>query len=203
MIHRIRKNEIRERIHERIRRKLDRERFTLPYVEFKDEKTGEIIELHCTYDPQTRSGSAGRSVKGTLHWVSAAHAVPAEVRLYDRLFLLEKPDVPNFKEQLNPASLEVLPAAMVERSLKGTHAFQYLAILHEDRVTGMRDGKRDFGQQIEIRCWNSIDARVAKPTRLSFDVLEGIAAKITKAIPEVVSVTYNITTKPPSTIEAV
>ncbi len=93
--------------------------------------------------------------------------------------------------------------AIVETELKGVKAFQYLAILHNDRVTGMRDNKRVFGNQIEIRCWNSLDARKASPTRLSFNVLEKMAAKITKAIPEVVSVTYNITTKPTSTIEAV
>jgi glutaminyl-tRNA synthetase len=54
----------------------------------KDERTGEVVELHCTYDPATRGGDApdGRKVKATLHWVSAAHAIPAEVRLYDRLF---------------------------------------------------------------------------------------------------------------------
>jgi GMP synthase (glutamine-hydrolysing) len=67
----------------------------------------------------------------------------------------------------------------------------------------MRNNKRVFGNQIEIRCWDSVDARTATPTRLCFDVLEDIAAKITKTIPEVVSVTYNITTKPTSTIEAV
>ena len=78
-----------------------------------------------------------------------------------------------------------------------------MAILHEDRVTGMRDGKRDFGQQVEVRCWDSIDARTATPTKLPFDLLEKIAAEIIKEVPGVVSVTYNITTKPPSTIEAV
>ena len=93
--------------------------------------------------------------------------------------------------------------AITEAALKNTKAFQYMAILHNDRVTGMRNNKRVFGNQIEIRCWNSLDARTAKPTRLSFDILEKIAAKITKEIPEVVSVTYNIATKPPSTIEAV
>lgn len=93
--------------------------------------------------------------------------------------------------------------AITEAMLKDTKAFQYLAILHEDRVTGMRDNKRVFGNQIEIRCWESTDARKARPTRLSFDVLEKIAAKITKEIPEVVSVTYNITSKPTSTIEAI
>jgi len=92
---------------------------------------------------------------------------------------------------------------IVEAALKDVPAFQYLAILHEDRVTGMHDGKRVFGNQIEIRCWDSKDARTAKPTRLPYEVLEKMAAKITKSIPEVVSVTYNITTKPTSTIEAV
>jgi GMP synthase (glutamine-hydrolysing) len=93
--------------------------------------------------------------------------------------------------------------AITEAALKDVKAFQYLAILHEDRVTGMRNNKRVFGNQIEIRCWDSLDARTARPTRLSFDVLEKIAAKITREIPEVVSVTYNIASKPTSTIEAV
>ncbi len=92
---------------------------------------------------------------------------------------------------------------VVERNLKNTGAFQYLAILHEDRVTGIRDGKRDFGQQIEVRCWNSQDARTATPTNLPFEKLEKLAQEILKEVPGVVSVTYNIASKPPSTIEAV
>ena len=93
--------------------------------------------------------------------------------------------------------------ALVEEELRKTRAFQYMAILHEDRVTGMRGGKRQFGLQIELRCWESVDARTARPTRLPWEKLEGIAALITRRIPEVVSVTYHIGTKPPSTIEAV
>lgn len=93
--------------------------------------------------------------------------------------------------------------ALVERLLKGTKAFQYMAILHEDRVTGMRNGKRDFGQQIEIRCWDSVDARVATPTNLSFKTLRKLSDEIIRSVPGIVSVTYNIATKPPSTIEAV
>jgi GMP synthase (glutamine-hydrolysing) len=93
--------------------------------------------------------------------------------------------------------------AVVERMLCDQGAFQYMAILHNDRVTGMRDGKRDFGQQIEVRCWDSIDAREATPTRLPFETLEKLAAAIIKEVPGIVSVTYNIATKPPSTIEAV
>jgi GMP synthase (glutamine-hydrolysing) len=92
---------------------------------------------------------------------------------------------------------------IVERLLTGTGAFQYMAILHNDRVTGMHDGKRDFGQQIEVRCWNSTDARVAKPTKLTFETLERLAEEIIREVPGVVSVTYNIASKPPSTIEAV
>jgi GMP synthase (glutamine-hydrolysing) len=93
--------------------------------------------------------------------------------------------------------------AVVERLLCDKGAFQYMAILHDDRVTGMRDGKRDFGRQIEIRCWDSVDARTATPTKLPFEVLEKLAGEIIREVPGVVSVTYNITTKPPSTIEAV
>jgi GMP synthase (glutamine-hydrolysing) len=78
-----------------------------------------------------------------------------------------------------------------------------LAILHEDRVVGIREGKRDFGLQIEIRCWESTDAVTGSPTKLPYDVLEQLAERITSEVPGVVSVTYNITKKPPSTIEAV
>jgi len=92
---------------------------------------------------------------------------------------------------------------VVERLLKGTGAFQYMAILHEDRVTGMRNGKRDFGQQIEVRCWDSVDARTAAPTKLSFEILEELARVIILEVPGIVSVTYNIAPKPPSTIEAI
>jgi GMP synthase (glutamine-hydrolysing) len=101
--------------------------------------------------------------------------------------------------------IETVRAAtvIVERLLKGRGAFQYMAILHKDCVTGMRDGKRDFGQQIEVRCWDSVDARIATPTRLPFEILERLAGEIIREVPGVVSVTYNIATKPPSTIEAV
>jgi len=93
--------------------------------------------------------------------------------------------------------------AIVEQLLGKTGAFQYMAILHADRVTGIRNNQRDFGQQIEIRCWDSVDARAAKPTRIPFTVLEKLAREITRNVPGVVSVTYNITAKPPSTMEAV
>jgi len=107
--------------------------------------------------------------------------------------------------EVTPERIETVRKAtvIVERTLSDTGAFQYMAILHQDRVTGMRDGKRDFGRQIELRCWDSIDARTATPTRLSFDILEDLAGEIIREVPGVVSVTYNIATKPPSTIEAV
>ena len=92
---------------------------------------------------------------------------------------------------------------IVEEELRNTQAFQYMAILHEDKVTGVRNGKRDYGLQIEVRCWESQDALTGSPTRLSYDTLEKLAERITTEVPGVVSVTYNITKKPPSTIEAV
>jgi len=91
----------------------------------KDERTGEVSEVHCTYDPETRSGSsqAGRKVKGTLHWVSAAHALEAEIRLYDHLFVKADPDdIPDSRDytaNLNPASLERLRGCRAEPSLTG------------------------------------------------------------------------------------
>ena len=91
----------------------------------KDPASGEVAEVHCTYDPATRGGNTpdGRKVKGTIHWVSAAHAVPAEVRLYDHLFTKPDPgDVPegqDYKVNLNPKSLERLTGCFVEPSLKG------------------------------------------------------------------------------------
>jgi glutaminyl-tRNA synthetase len=100
----------------------------------KDEKTGEIKELRCTYDPETKSGmpQGNRKVKGTLHWVSARHAIPAEVRLYDNLFLKENPDDEedgDFIANLNPKSIEVLDSALVEPGLAGVEPgsrFQFL-----------------------------------------------------------------------------
>jgi GMP synthase (glutamine-hydrolysing) len=93
--------------------------------------------------------------------------------------------------------------SIVESSLKDTKAFQYMAILHEDRVTGITEGKRAFGQQIEVRCWDSVDARTATPTKLPYEKLDKLAREIIEYVPGVVSVTYNIAPKPPSTIESV
>ncbi|MEX2454803.1 MAG: glutamine--tRNA ligase, partial [Rhodospirillaceae bacterium] len=81
---------------------------------------GEVVELRCTYDPATRGGDApdGRKVKATLHWVAARHAVPAEVRLYDPLFLSEAPGAGgDFLDDINPASLETLTGCRMEPAL--------------------------------------------------------------------------------------
>ncbi len=91
----------------------------------KDEKTGEVVELHCTHDPATRGGDSpdGRKVKSTLHWVSAPHSLEAEVRLYDRLLTVQKPsdesEDADYKDYLNPDSLQVLTSCRVEPSLEG------------------------------------------------------------------------------------
>jgi len=99
----------------------------------KDEQTGEVVELHCTYDPETRGGWSkdGREVKGTLHWVSAAHALEAKVRLYDRLFTVPNPleQKDNFTNCVNPNSLVTLTSCRVEPSLAGAapgSRFQFL-----------------------------------------------------------------------------
>jgi len=88
----------------------------------KDPKTGEVVEVHCAYDPETRSGFApdGRKVDATIHWVSEARSIPAEVRLYDRLFRVPNPlgEGGDFAEFLNPKSLEVLKSCRVEPSLR-------------------------------------------------------------------------------------
>jgi len=107
--------------------------------------------------------------------------------------------------EANPERVETVRKAtkVVEEELANTNAFQYMAILHENKVTGVRNGKRDFGLQIEIRCWESKDARIGSPTRLPYNILDKLAKRITQEVKGVVSVTYNITKKPPSTIEAV
>jgi glutaminyl-tRNA synthetase len=101
------------------------------------DKDGKIIAVHCTYDPDTRGGSTpdGRKVKGTIHWVSARHAVKSDICLYDRLFTVEHPDrdkEKDFKEFLNPESLIVLKNCMLEPSLQNA--------ITEDRFQFERQG---------------------------------------------------------------
>ncbi len=121
----------------------------------KDPATGEVIELHCTYDPATRGGTTpdGRKVKATIHWVSAAHAIPAEVRLYDHLFAKPDPyEVPkggDWRQNLNPNSLEVLPRCWLEPSLAEARPgdrFQFERLGYFC-VDGLRFQARDLGLQ--------------------------------------------------------
>jgi len=107
--------------------------------------------------------------------------------------------------EVTPKRVEIVRKAtkIVEDELGKASAFQYLAILHQDRVTGMRKGKRDYGLQIEVRCWDSTDALVGTPTKLPYETLLKLGDRITGEVPGVVSVTYNIARKPPSTIEAI
>ena len=126
----------------------------------KDEPGGEIIELRCTYDPQTRGGYAsdGRPVKATLHWVSAVHALSAEVRLYDRLFAKPNPSDAqdgDFKSNLNPNSLEVIRAAQLEPSLAGArpgdhYQFERLGYFCVDTVDST-EGAPVFNRTVTLR----------------------------------------------------
>jgi GMP synthase (glutamine-hydrolysing) len=141
--------------------------------------------------------------KDGVRMVGAALGLPAEA--FDRIPFPGPALAARVIGAITPERIETVRKAtvVVERLLKDTGAFQYMAILHKDRVTGMRDGLRDFGQQIEVRCWESVDARVATPTPLSYEILEKLASEIIREVPGIVSVTYNIAPKPPSTIEAV
>jgi glutaminyl-tRNA synthetase len=132
---------------------------------------GEVVELHCTYDPATRGGDSpdGRKVKATLHWVSAAHAVPAEVRLYDRLFSVEDPDRSteqgSFLDFLNPDSLKVLPACRVEPSLKAASPldrfqFERLGYFCVDRDSS--PAALVFNRTVSLRdSWAKIESKIS------------------------------------------
>jgi len=141
--------------------------------------------------------------KDGVRMVGAALGLPEEA--FDRIPFPGPALAARVIGAITPERIETVRKAtvVVERLLKDTGAFQYMAILHKDRVTGMRDGLRDYGQQIEVRCWESVDARVATPTPLSYEILEKLASEIIREVPGIVSVTYNIAPKPPSTIEAV
>ncbi len=132
----------------------------------KDPQTGEVTELHCTYDPDTRGGSApdGRKVKGTLHWVSAEHALEVEARLCDRLFRNANPasDGADFKASLNPDSIETLTASQVEPSLaraapETRHQFERQGYFCIDS-TDSSDEKLVFNRTVTLRdSWAKIE----------------------------------------------
>ena len=133
------------------------------------DKDGDILELHCTYDPTTRGGDApdGRKVKSTLHWVSVRHAIEAEVRLYDYLFTKENPDEvtegEDFKSNLNPNSLEVLSSCMVEPSLVGAvpfSRFQFERLGYFCVDPDSSEGKLIFNRTVGLRdTWAKIQQK--------------------------------------------
>ena len=135
----------------------------------KDEKTGEILQLHCTYDPQSRGGwtNDGRVVKGTSHWVSVAHAVDAEMRLYEHLFLKENPEEvkegETFKDNLNPNSLEILTGCKVEPGLveaKPGDRFQFLRQGYFCLDPDTKEGKLIFNRTASLRdTWSKIEKK--------------------------------------------
>jgi glutaminyl-tRNA synthetase len=118
---------------------------------------GEVVELRCTYDPATRGGNSppdGRKVQATLHWVSVAHAVPAEVRLYEPLFAKPDPDAGNFATDLSPTSLEVVPDARLEPSLAGDNsdaAVQFERLGYFCRDHDSKPGKLVFNRTVGLR----------------------------------------------------
>jgi len=134
----------------------------------KDPKTGEVVELHCTYDPETRSGFApdGRKVDATIHWVSAEHCLPAEVRLYDRLFRVPNPmeGDSDFTNYLNPKSLEILKSCRVEPSLAnaspgGRFQFERLGYFCTD-LKDSQPGRLVFNRIVTLRdTWAKISEK--------------------------------------------
>jgi glutaminyl-tRNA synthetase len=130
---------------------------------------GRVTELRCTYDPGSRGGEApdGRRVKGTLHWVSAAHAVPATVRLYDRLFAVPDPDdVPegmSFMKHLNPNALEALTGCLVEPSLRGAPPLSHFQFLRHGYFCADTDSTPDapvFNRSVPLRdTWAKIQGK--------------------------------------------
>jgi glutaminyl-tRNA synthetase len=135
----------------------------------KDERTGEVVELGCSYDPETKSGGvkAGRKVKSTLHWVSANHAVEAEVRLYNHLFVTPNPDdVPDgsdFKVNLNPNSLETLTSCKVEPSLSGAkpgNRYQFMRLGYFCVDPDSSDKKLVFNRTVTLQDeWAKIEKK--------------------------------------------
>jgi len=138
----------------------------------KDESTGEILEVHCTYDPETRGGWSedGRKVRGTLHWVSAEHALDGEVRLYDLLFTKENPgeeeEGGDFKEFLNPNSLEVLEGVKLESSLRGAVPGDRYQFLRQGYFCVDPDSKENrvvFDRTVTLRdSWAKIEKSLQK-----------------------------------------
>jgi glutaminyl-tRNA synthetase len=141
-------------------------------VDVVKDAQGQVVELHCTYDPATRGGDApdGRKVKSTIHWVSAAHALEAEARLYDYLFTKPNPDEveedKNFTDYINPNSLEVLSSCRVEPSLAGAkpgdkYQFErqgYFCVDPDSANSNSADGKLVFNRTVSLKdTWAKIE----------------------------------------------
>lgn len=134
--------------------------------------SGQVVELRCTYDPETRGGRSadGRKVKGTLHWVSAAHALDAEVRLYDYLFTKRDPteveEGKDFKDYLNPNSLEVVQGCKVEPSLKDAvpgDRYQFLRVGYFCVDPDSADGHLVFNRTVSLRdTWAKLEQSLGK-----------------------------------------
>lgn len=131
--------------------------YLITCVDVVKNEAGEVVEVHCTYDPETRGGNApdGRKVKGTIHWVSAKHAVPATVRLYDRLFTKENPDDDGWLSHVNPDSLEVLTDCVVEPSLRDAESgrcwqFERIGYFAADSEDS-KPGKPVFNRAVTLR----------------------------------------------------
>jgi glutaminyl-tRNA synthetase len=129
---------------------------------------GEVTALHCVYDPATKGGNApdGRKVKATLHWVSAAHSVPAEIRLYNPLINRPDPDPGNFAAQIDPNSLEVLSEARVEPALadlKAGEAVQFERQGYFCPDPDAKPGRLIFNRTVGLRdTWAKVEAKVAQ-----------------------------------------
>jgi glutaminyl-tRNA synthetase len=133
----------------------------------KDGRTGEVTELHCTYDPATRGGDTpdGRRVKGTIHWVSAGHALQAEVRLYDRLFTVEDPGGEDFKATLNPDSAQAMTGFL------------------EPGLSGAAPGSRFQFERLGYFCVDSKDSSAGRPVFNRTVALRDSWARIEKRLP--------------------
>ncbi|NBO49429.1 MAG: glutamine--tRNA ligase/YqeY domain fusion protein [Chitinophagia bacterium] len=121
--------------------------------DFKKDANGKVTEVYCEYIPESKSGqdTSGINVKGTIHWISAPHALEAEVRLYDRLFKVEDPSSQegDFKSYINPNSLAIIPAAKIEASLKNAHSGEHFQFIRKGYFT--------------------LDSKYSKPDKLVFN----------------------------------
>ena len=126
--------------------------------DFKKDENGVVTEIYCTYNPDSKSGSdtSGVNVKGTIHWVSVPHAKTAEVRIYDRLFMVEDPasEEGDFKDSINPDSLQIIENAYIEPDLLNAEpgvGYQFLRKGYYTLDTNSTDDKLVFNQTVGLR----------------------------------------------------